>query len=374
MAKLSKDMFQKKVKEEKAPAVQGPVRVRNKKEMEEARVRYNKLRQEWDETEQDRVVIFLNRKFDLSLPLFKGYLHKIKEEEGQEYLERHKKYSIMRKEMTKLESALGILPDGQKTPFEIMTIYKDQILEMLGKDLTATEISIVLKKKGEKVHPREIRKFQLQHYEEVQDMRKKWREDLSDLSISVKKSRLNKLNYLLIDLYELYKNAGLSMRLNISKEIRGILEQARKEVEGEELKLTVSGKIDVEATINHYMRDSGLLQGLTIQQLVISRISSRLGLNSQYFMDRLAYSFYAKWNGFRKNDDLKTKPIYPSASNYDILDLERKSKDLVEHERQKYPQAEDAVIVEDNTVRQNLLKALKRIGERKELSDKGTTS
>lgn len=374
MAKLSKDMFQKKVKEEKTPTVQGPVRVRNKKEMEEARARYNKLRQEWDETEQDRVVTFLNRKFDLSLPLFKGYLHKIKEEEGREYLERHKKYSVMRKEMTKLESALGILPDGQKTPFEIMTIYKDQILEMLGKDLTATEISIVLKKKGEKVHPREIRKFQLQHYEEVQDMRKKWREDLSDLSISVKKSRLNKLNYLLIDLYELYKNAGLSMRLNISKEIRGILEQARKEVEGEELKLTVSGKIDVEATINHYMRDSGLLQGLTIQQLVISRISSRLGLNSQYFMDRLAYSFYAKWNGFRKNDDLKTKPIYPSASNYDILDLERKSKDLVEHERQKYPQAEDAVIVEDNTVRQNLLKALKRIGERKELSDKGTTS
>ena len=372
MAKLSKDMFQKKVKEEKTPTVQGPVRVRNKKEMEEARVRYNKLRQEWDETEQDRVVTFLNRKFDLSLPLFKGYLHKIKEEEGQEYLERHKKYSVMRKEMTKLESALGILPDGQKTPFEIMTIYKDQILEMLGKDLTATEISIVLKKKGEKVHPREIRK--LQHYEEVQDMRKKWREDLSDLSISVKKSRLNKLNYLLIDLYELYKNAGLSMRLNISKEIRGILEQARKEVEGEELKLTVSGKIDVEATINHYMRDSGLLQGLTIQQLVISRISSRLGLNSQYFMDRLAYSFYAKWNGFRKNDDLKTKPIYPSASNYDILDLERKSKDLVEHERQKYPQVEDAVIVEGNTVRQNLLKALKRIGERKELADKGTTS
>lgn len=72
MAKLSKDMFQKKVKEEKAPTVQGPVRVRNKKEMEEARVRYNKLRQEWDETEQDRVVTFLNRKFDLSLPLFKG--------------------------------------------------------------------------------------------------------------------------------------------------------------------------------------------------------------------------------------------------------------------------------------------------------------
>ena len=47
---------------------------------------------------------------------------------------------------------------------------------------------------------------------------------------------------------------------------------------------------------------------------------------------------------------------------------------MVEHEKQKYPQAEDAVIVEDNTVRQNLLKALKRIGERKELADKGTTS
>lgn len=220
-----------------------------------------------------------------------------------------------------------------KKPSPVVELISDnestQILELLGRDYSVTEVHRVLLKSNIKVDYNILLKFAKLNEDKIRELRTRWREDINDVSLSIKRSRLEKLNYLLNDLFEHFNKATPNKKLEFSREIRGIIEQARKEVEGEEIKLTVNGRIDIEATISNYMNDSRILQDLTLHQIVISRVATKLGMTSQYLIERLAHSFYSKFNGFRRNSDLSTKILYPSAVNYDILELEQKNKAIV---------------------------------------------
>lgn len=201
-----------------------------------------------------------------------------------------------------------------------------EIIELLGRDYTTQEVHRIFAKKHRRMAFNELVSFAHHNKDKIRQIRDKWREEYTDVSISAKRTRLEKLDFLLGDLLILYNDASNPVKPTLSKEIRGVLEQARKEVEGDEIKLTVSGRIDVDATITHYMQDSRAIQGLTIHQIVISRVAARLGLPSRFLLDKLANSFYSKFNGFRRNEDLSTKILYPSSVNYDILELESKNK------------------------------------------------
>jgi len=205
-----------------------------------------------------------------------------------------------------------------------------EILELFGRDYSVAEVHRFYKDKNINIPYPSLLRFAKRNNEKIRELRNEWREDIEDVSISIKRSRLEKLNYLLNDLLQNYESATPLNKINYSKEIRGIIEQARKEVEGEEIKLTVSGRIDIEATISSYINESQILRDLTIHQIVISRVAARLGIPCGAIIERLANSFYAQFNGFRANDDLSTKILYPSSVNYDILDLEKKNKQIEE--------------------------------------------
>jgi hypothetical protein len=222
--------------------------------------------------------------------------------------------------------------EARKELFEELRTY---MLELLGRGMTAAEVHKKLLSQGYDVEYQHILDFHTKNRDKVTELRNKFNEDFNDVSISNKRSRLERLNLLLNEIMGDFEKANtLKLRESLSKEARGILDQARKEVEGEELKLTINGRIDIEATLNVALSDSNQLQRLTIQQLVISRVASRLGLKSQFLIDRLAHGFYSKFNGFRTNADLSTKPIYPSSINYDIVDQGVEAKYLKWAEKQ----------------------------------------
>ena len=199
--------------------------------------------------------------------------------------------------------------------------YSTEIIEKLGKGWTCVDVHADMLKRGVDLSLVQLREFQYKNREKILELRNAWNNDTGDISLSVKKSRLEKLQYLLNEiLLDFDKTTTPMLRTTLSKEARGIIDQARKEVEGEELKLTIDGKIDVEATIAAVMNSNQMLLGLTINQIIISRVAARLRLSSQWMIDRLAHSYYAKYNGYRRNDDLNSKPIYPTSVVYDILD------------------------------------------------------
>ena len=224
--------------------------------------------------------------------------------------------------------------------------YSTKVLELLGKGWTAQEVHKQLLLEGADVPMRAIIDFQTKNKDQIMTLRSQWNQDLQDVPLTSKRSRLEKLSYLYHEISGDFENCKTPvLKSNLSKELRGILDQARKEVEGEELKLTIDGNIDVNATLNVAMSSSRLLHGLTVNQLIISRVAARLKLPSQYLIDRLAHSYYAKYNGYRTNDDLKTKPIYPTSVQYDILSEEMVRKnEKWEREQKEY---EEAVIISE---------------------------
>lgn len=253
---------------------------------------------------------------------------------------------------------------------QLMNEWSTQILELLGKGFTSAEVHKELLGKGVDIRYQDIQTFHINNRAKIAEMRSSYNEDIKDVSLYSKRSRLEKLSYLLNEIMDDMGNATTPLtRQKISAESRAIIEQARREVEGEEIKLTVQGKIDVDATINMAAATMGIGEGLTIAQIVIARVAARLGLRSQYFIDHLATSYYAKYSGFRRNDDLKTKPLYPTAVAYDIMDvgMEQKNQEWQKNQQSyeiddqtESPEEKDSAAKKKEEMRMRLIKLLEK--------------
>lgn len=304
------------------------------------------------ETSCGRVLSIPSRGFDLAVQNME-----IPEEEKKDLFDlRKKKSTLMQKIMNHRLRVFGRAKSEKRN--KTLEECGSQIIELAGREYTSAEIHRQILKEGrEGLEYSDVLTFIKRNEDKIREVRNKFRENYTDLSLTVKRSRLEKLNLILNHLLNDFDNSkNFSSRVVISKEVRGILEQARKEVEGDEIKLTVSGRIDIEATINNHISESKLLQGLTLQQIVISRVATRIGISSQFLLDKLAKGWYSKFNGFRKNADITTKPIYPTEIKYDILDLEDKNKRLSKQNEKLVEEVEYCEVRKD--INKNLLKDL----------------
>lgn len=310
-------------------------------------IEWVKVQREYDEFDKT-FITSTGRTIKLPCRNYKAVMKNLPKKEAEEF--DAKRLKVNQLLMQKMISKRRVYGNSTKKKNEILEDkWSSYVLELLGKDYTCAEVHRKLVSQGAQLDYIWVLQFAKRNEEKIRELRNTFREDYGDVSISVKRSRLEKLNFLLNDLLQDYEDSNTINKLQYAREIRSILEQARKEVEGEELKLTVSGRIDVEATIGNYMNSSKLLQGLTVQQLVIARVAARLGVHPQVLLYRLAYGFYSKWNGFRRNDDLSTKPIYPSSVNYDILDLEEKNRQWMEKNKEKEHYEEAQIVGEELT-------------------------
>jgi hypothetical protein len=241
---------------------------------------------------------------------------------------------------------IAYVPPGVSVGFVKSSTYLVQenetlMLELFGRFFNPRQVHKKLLDNNIKVHYDTVLKFFNQNREKIRELRNKAQENIDDLSIGIKRGRLEILDFLLGDLKELYNNQAPAQKLNYSKEIRGIIEQARKEVEGDELKLTINGRIDVNTSIEVAMKNSSMLLDFTLVQMVMSRVAARTGVPYMRLVTRLANSFYSKFNGFRKNDNLEETPIYPSSFNYDIFEMRSVVEKLYQIEDSSYTVVEE---------------------------------
>jgi hypothetical protein len=242
-----------------------------------------------------------------------------------------------------------------------------EILDLFGKYYTETEVHRIISTEWEykNLTFNEVKKFAIQNRDKIAELRRQQEEEYSDISIHSKRSQLGKLNYLLQDRMQHYEKKPT---IENSREIRAIIMDAVKIVNGNQIKLDISGKIDIEATLTVSMEyQQTVLKQMTIQQLVLSRVAAKLNVNPIMLMSRLAHSWYSKFNGFNKNDDLiNSKPLYPSAINYDFSDLGVKfeKQEGFDDRMKELPIIKDIEVVEDISAR-----ILKLIKEKKQTVD-----
>lgn len=187
---------------------------------------------------------------------------------------------------------------GDKT---FLNLRSAEIIDLFGKYYTADEVRRIINDKYKFfIKSVELTEFYNKHKEKIERKR-------ADYVLAGKETRLatdaGRMEILSKIAWEMELRFEKSKSLEVSKELRATLEQIRKEVKGEELRLTIDGKIDINATIQANQTLHVALQKLPINMIVIGLTAAKQGINPAWLIASLANSYYAKFNGFNKLED-----------------------------------------------------------------------
>lgn len=133
----------------------------------------------------------------------------------------------------------------------------------------------------------------------IEQKRKQYMADARAFRVATESGRIEVLNKLLD-----YWNREFNKKnntLKVSAEIRAILEQARKEVKGNQVELTVNGQIDLNASMQGKANVMRLMSSISINALVIGLTAAKVGISPSTLMAQLTSSWYKDVNGFTAN-------------------------------------------------------------------------
>jgi len=189
---------------------------------------------------------------------------------------------------------------GDKT---FLTLRSAEVIDLYGKFYSGEEIVRIIQDKWNfYIKPVELTEFYNKFKDKIERKR-------ADYVLSGKETRLatdaGRMEVLTKIAWEMEGRFDKSKSIEVSKELRATLEQIRKEVKGEELRLTIDGKIDINATIQANQTVQIALQKLPINMIVIGLTAAKQGINPAFLIASLANSYYAKFNGFNKMSDPK---------------------------------------------------------------------
>jgi len=250
---------------------------------------------------------------------------------------------------------------GKPTTF--LDLKKPELLELFGQWKTIDDVERIIKDHyGYSVSRVEINRFFNKHKDQIVKLRKDYEKSYDELSITKKTSRLQQMAYLA---HELMEKFAMNKSVIVSKEIRGIFEQVKKEVEGEVIRLDISGQIDVNATLtlNRSLRE--LVQRVPINSIIVSMVAAKRGLDPVALMGQFTNSFYRNHNGFSPFliQSGQEQIQLPSNLIYDWNEINQM------HEKDE-EQIEDAVIVVEPSnldIESKRDKLLKLLGDSKQM-------
>lgn len=269
-----------------------------------------------------------------------------------------------------LNKAMGV---RSRKPRNIVD-YTGTIMELFGKFYTISDVSKVMAKEYRiKVPEDELKKFYLENRDLITRRRAEYVLQNKDFRIATETGRLEVLNQMLVEIEIKNKAAGGS-NVDYCNLILRIIEQARKEVKGNEIKMTVDGRIDINATLHAETNIMSVMKQMSINALVIGLTAAKVGLNPTVLIGQLASSWYSKFNGFNGNLMDGEQVQLPSAliKQYDWGQIERASDNFVKEFTpiaeiidEKEPEAQSTA----ENIRKNMLMRLKAIKAAKAQED-----
>lgn len=212
---------------------------------------------------------------------------------------------------------------------EIMTYIVKLFGEMNGVD----DVQKILKEEKKiKLTQKELQAIFAKKKAEIESKRAVFLASSNQYKVATEAGRLQIINTIIIDLQHRYQKYLAEEKeekaLIFEREIRNMLEQARKEVKGNELKLTVDGKIDIVATLHGQENVSRVFRTLPINSIIIGLVAAKSGLDPTVLVHQLATSYYKDFNGFNKMILGREKIMLPGdlirAANWDELEQQNK--------------------------------------------------
>lgn len=194
---------------------------------------------------------------------------------------------------------------------------KAELIELFGKLYTTKEIhEIVTVQWGYQLNIAVLESFKARHRSDIEARQEEVKRDAGHIRLGYKPCRMEELSYLHTVRKRLYdENPSIANE----RQLLSILDAIRKEAEGEVSTVNVKGEITINTIMDPLMRKQ-MLQSLSVTDIIIGRVASRLGRNPQFLMSRLQTSMYSKFSGMatQVTEDLDATPIYPSQYIYDF--------------------------------------------------------
>lgn len=272
---------------------------------------------------------------------------------------------------SKLKQRLGAIKIKMKVEIgenfeELLEVKKTYIFELFAQHHTIDEIhKKLIEESGENsITISSIKRFYQQYRPQIEKLQLDYEKELGAIGISRKRSRLEVLDYMLRKTKQDYDStAGIRM-LPYSREMGRILEQARKEVEGEQIKLNIDGTINITATIESAKNVEQLYSDINFMTLLIARVAARMRINPLLLQYQLTNSWYAKFTGIKRNESLMDEtPDYPSKIILNWNDLQSKADQKEKHYealKQKFAdEVEFEPTVDETIIGSKLREALK---------------
>lgn len=182
----------------------------------------------------------------------------------------------------------------------VLNIKYAEILEMFGSYQTTNEVYKAIHEWGFVINQERLKQFQIDNKDKIKALKLEYLSKKNDFKFATDTGRLEVLSKLANENMDKYDK---TKHLSYSREVRALLEQIRKEVKGEEIRLTFDGRIDINATITANKTMNEVFSKLPINLMVIGLTAAKAGINPGVMMNRLANSYYSKWNGFAKLED-----------------------------------------------------------------------
>ncbi len=249
----------------------------------------------------------------------------------------------LKKEMKKLGASYSIFDDSRKT----------QLIDLFSRLHSIEDVhKIVLKEDGSIIY-NDLKKFFHKNRDTIEKLQLDYEKNYKQIGVSRKRSRLEVLDLMLQRVIQAFKEVEGKKMLPFVKEAKGIISEARKEVDGERIKLDITGKIDITATIEMNKTVEELYQGLNFMTLLIGRVSSRMNINPLLLQYQLTNGWYSKFTGLKKNENMMDEePDYPSKIILNWDDLVKKAKvkekENVELKEKFNKQIQEAEVIEEN--------------------------
>lgn len=199
---------------------------------------------------------------------------------------------------------------------------KADIMALFGRMYSAEEVHKIVThdwKVDVTIHA--IENYRTRNLDKIVELQKDYSNNYTDVRLGYKKSRLEEYMWLYGETKQQYENTNSKEDRKFLKEL---LESIKREVEGDVIRIEGDLQVNIEHTLNVHIQQE-IYKKLPINEIIMTRVALRTGVNPLLLLYRLQSSYYAKYTGFSPQKAVSAEaslPDYPSAHVYDLDKLQ----------------------------------------------------
>jgi len=277
--------------------------------------------------ERRHVVFSSGRRVSLGTVMhhFKRFIDEdeLPEEEAKSLLAKHKLYSsIMCRRNAALRKAYGTMVNGegkyQRKADKFMHV-KQELVELFGRMFTAKEVhELVVRQFQIPCTLQAVMNFRERFIDEINIKIEEHKRTYSDIRLGHKRSRLEELTWLYLTRKRTYE---ATKKADDHRLLLQTLEQIRKEVEGDTLRIDGSFTANVELTIQEHIQKE-LFTNFPLKEIILARVAARAKMDMGQLLLEINKSYYSVLLHPQDGSNPEM-PVYPSTLTYDFDHIRR---------------------------------------------------